>query len=234
MDVFRFVCTFLGSGRKRSFSSPRRAGRARRPIPIAPHWSRPSSKRRSPNASGRPRASTARRAFAPFSSDAAAPYSSRATARRSNSSRRRSCGCHSPRAANFALPPAATARRCWRARTSSGGRSARTRYPRNCGPCSTALLVPPPAGLAEIDLLFGALARESREPGPGALVIAGLYLGLLLMRLWREADWAGLGRAGRRRAGRATFPTAGRTALSRQPRPRGLCAKARRDARPFA
>jgi AraC family transcriptional activator of pobA len=46
------------------------------------------------------------------------------------------------------------------------------------------------AGLAEIDMLFAALARESREPGPGAPVMAGLYLGLLLMHLWREGGLA--------------------------------------------
>lgn len=46
------------------------------------------------------------------------------------------------------------------------------------------------AGLAEIDMLFAALARESRDPGPGAPVMAGLYLGLLLMHLWREGGLA--------------------------------------------
>jgi AraC family transcriptional activator of pobA len=46
------------------------------------------------------------------------------------------------------------------------------------------------AGLAEIDLLFVALSRESREPGPGAPVMGGLYLGLLLMHLWREGGLA--------------------------------------------
>jgi len=46
------------------------------------------------------------------------------------------------------------------------------------------------AGLAEVDMLFAALARESREPGPGAPVMAGLYLGLLLMHLWREGGLA--------------------------------------------
>jgi AraC family transcriptional activator of pobA len=46
------------------------------------------------------------------------------------------------------------------------------------------------AGLAEIDMLFAALARESRDPGPGAPVMTGLYLGLLLMHLWREGGLA--------------------------------------------
>ena len=46
------------------------------------------------------------------------------------------------------------------------------------------------AGLAEIDTVFAALARESRDPGPGAPVMAGLYLGLLLMHLWREGGLA--------------------------------------------
>ena len=46
------------------------------------------------------------------------------------------------------------------------------------------------AGPAEIDMLFAALARESRDPGPGAPVMSGLYLGLLLMHLWREGGLA--------------------------------------------
>jgi len=46
------------------------------------------------------------------------------------------------------------------------------------------------AGLAEIDMLFAALARESREPGAGAPVMSALYLGLLLMHLWREGGLA--------------------------------------------
>jgi AraC family transcriptional activator of pobA len=46
------------------------------------------------------------------------------------------------------------------------------------------------AGLAEIDMLFAALTRESRDPGAGAPVMSGLYLGLLLMHLWREGGLA--------------------------------------------
>jgi len=57
-------------------------------------------------------------------------------------------------------------------------------------PLLDRILVAAAAGLAEIDMLFAALARESREPGPGAPVMAGLYLGLLLMHLWREGGLA--------------------------------------------
>jgi AraC family transcriptional activator of pobA len=46
------------------------------------------------------------------------------------------------------------------------------------------------AGLAEVDMLFAASARESHDPGPGAPVMTGLYLGLLLMHLWREGGLA--------------------------------------------
>ena len=46
------------------------------------------------------------------------------------------------------------------------------------------------AGLAEIEALFVALARESREPGPGAPAMTALYLGLLLMHLWRACGLA--------------------------------------------
>ncbi len=46
------------------------------------------------------------------------------------------------------------------------------------------------AGLAEIDMLFAALTRELRDPGAGAPVMSGLYLGLLLMHLWREGGLA--------------------------------------------
>jgi AraC family transcriptional activator of pobA len=46
------------------------------------------------------------------------------------------------------------------------------------------------ASRAEIETLFVALARESREPGPGAPAMSALYLGLLLMHLWREGGLA--------------------------------------------
>jgi AraC family transcriptional activator of pobA len=46
------------------------------------------------------------------------------------------------------------------------------------------------ASLAEIETLFAALARESRDPGPGAPAMSALYLGLLLMHLWREGGLA--------------------------------------------
>ena len=63
------------------------------------------------------------------------------------------------------------------------------------------LVAPLPAGAApaEIDILFGSLAQEARSPGPGALVISALYLGLVIMHLWRacgprqESEAAGLG-----------------------------------------
>jgi AraC-like DNA-binding protein len=45
-------------------------------------------------------------------------------------------------------------------------------------------------GLAEIEALFDALARESRDPGPGAPAMTALYLGLLLMHLWRACGLA--------------------------------------------
>ncbi len=44
--------------------------------------------------------------------------------------------------------------------------------------------------LAEVDALFAALARESSDPGPGAPAMTGLYLGLVLMHLWRACDIA--------------------------------------------
>ena len=46
------------------------------------------------------------------------------------------------------------------------------------------------ASLAEIETLFVALARELRDPGPGAPAMSALYLGLLLMHLWREGGLA--------------------------------------------
>ena len=63
------------------------------------------------------------------------------------------------------------------------------------------LVAPLPSGaaLAEIDILFGSLAQEARSPGPGALVISALYLGLVIMHVWRacgprqESEAAGLG-----------------------------------------
>jgi hypothetical protein len=39
--------------------------------------------------------------------------------------------------------------------------------------------------MAEIDALFKALARETREPGAGAAAMSGFYLGLVVMHLWR-------------------------------------------------
>ncbi len=56
-----------------------------------------------------------------------------------------------------------------------------------------ALLAPGPrlaASLSEIQALFDALARESRDPGPGAPAMTALYLGLLLMHLWRSCGLA--------------------------------------------
>jgi AraC family transcriptional activator of pobA len=58
---------------------------------------------------------------------------------------------------------------------------------------------PTVAALAETDALFAGLARESRDPGPGAPAMIALYLGLLLMHLWRacgldrESDAIGAG-----------------------------------------
>ncbi len=39
--------------------------------------------------------------------------------------------------------------------------------------------------MAELGALFAALARESRNPGPGAPAMSALYLGLVVMHLWR-------------------------------------------------
>jgi len=44
--------------------------------------------------------------------------------------------------------------------------------------------------LAEIEAIFLALIRESSDPGPGAPAMTGLYLGLLLMHLWRACGIA--------------------------------------------
>ncbi|HYA74872.1 MAG TPA: helix-turn-helix domain-containing protein [Roseiarcus sp.] len=55
------------------------------------------------------------------------------------------------------------------------------------------LLAPGPrlaSSLSEIEALFDALARESRDPGPGAPAMTALYLGLLLMHLWRSCGLA--------------------------------------------
>ena len=46
------------------------------------------------------------------------------------------------------------------------------------------------ASLGEIEALFVALARESRDPGAGAPAMNALYLGLLLMHLWRACGLA--------------------------------------------
>jgi AraC family transcriptional activator of pobA len=39
--------------------------------------------------------------------------------------------------------------------------------------------------VAELETLFTALARETRDPGPGASAASALYLGLIIMHLWR-------------------------------------------------
>jgi AraC family transcriptional activator of pobA len=39
--------------------------------------------------------------------------------------------------------------------------------------------------VAEVETLFNALARETRDPGPGAPAMSALYLGLIVMHLWR-------------------------------------------------
>jgi AraC family transcriptional regulator, transcriptional activator of pobA len=44
--------------------------------------------------------------------------------------------------------------------------------------------------LGEIEALFLALSRESRDPGAGAPAMTALYLGLLLMHLWRACGLA--------------------------------------------
>ncbi len=46
------------------------------------------------------------------------------------------------------------------------------------------------AALPEIETLFAALARESRDPGPGAPAMTAHYLGLLLLHLWRSCGLA--------------------------------------------
>ncbi|MGH6797691.1 MAG: helix-turn-helix transcriptional regulator, partial [Roseiarcus sp.] len=39
--------------------------------------------------------------------------------------------------------------------------------------------------IREIEAIFAALGRESRDPGPGAAAMNALYLGLVLAHLWR-------------------------------------------------
>jgi len=46
------------------------------------------------------------------------------------------------------------------------------------------------AHLREIDALFAALAREAKTPGPGAPAMTALYLGLVMMHLWRACGLA--------------------------------------------
>jgi AraC family transcriptional activator of pobA len=40
----------------------------------------------------------------------------------------------------------------------------------------------------EIQAIFAALGRESRDPGPGASAMNALYLGLILAHLWRACS----------------------------------------------
>jgi len=47
------------------------------------------------------------------------------------------------------------------------------------------------SALSELDALFAALARETRDPGPGAQAMCSLYLGLILMHLWRACGSVG-------------------------------------------
>ncbi len=46
------------------------------------------------------------------------------------------------------------------------------------------------AGLAEVEALFVALARETREPEPGAPAMSALYVGPPIMHLWRACGLA--------------------------------------------
>jgi AraC family transcriptional regulator, transcriptional activator of pobA len=41
------------------------------------------------------------------------------------------------------------------------------------------------SSVGELEALFAALARETRDPGPGAPAISALYLGLIVVHLWR-------------------------------------------------
>src|SRR5579863_1444482 len=56
-------------------------------------------------------------------------------------------------------------------------------------------LIAPAARIArnirEIEAIFAALGRESRDPGPGAAAMNTLYLGLILAHLWRACGLAG-------------------------------------------
>jgi AraC family transcriptional activator of pobA len=45
--------------------------------------------------------------------------------------------------------------------------------------------------IREIEAIFAALARESRDPGPGASAMNALYLGLILAHLWRACGPSG-------------------------------------------
>ncbi len=56
-------------------------------------------------------------------------------------------------------------------------------------------LIAPAARIApdirEIEAIFAALGRESRDPGPGAAAMNALYLGLILAHLWRACGLSG-------------------------------------------
>ena len=56
--------------------------------------------------------------------------------------------------------------------------------------------------LDELTTSFSALVRESRDSQPGAAVMMGLHLGVVLVRLWRASGLDGVG--GARRAGATT------------------------------
>jgi AraC family transcriptional regulator, transcriptional activator of pobA len=45
--------------------------------------------------------------------------------------------------------------------------------------------------IKEIEAIFAALGRESRDPGPGAAAMNALYLGLILAHLWRACGLSG-------------------------------------------
>ncbi|RBP07102.1 AraC-like DNA-binding protein [Roseiarcus fermentans] len=46
------------------------------------------------------------------------------------------------------------------------------------------------SSLAEMEALFDGFERETRDPGPGASAMGSLYLGLLMMHLWRSCGLA--------------------------------------------